>query len=182
MDTNLIALVRAFADQRVLILGDAMLDSYLAGTASKLCREAPAPVIDLSERVDVPGGAANTAVNVSALGGVVELLSVIGDDNEGELLRAGLEDHGINVEHLLVCPGGERSPNIEGLARPSWCCATTRVRPRISILRPSRCCLPGWRRSSPAVTRGSSPTTAMACSPRTGSRRLACCSPATPVL
>jgi D-beta-D-heptose 7-phosphate kinase/D-beta-D-heptose 1-phosphate adenosyltransferase len=104
METNLIALIRAFAGQRVVVLGDAMLDSYLVGTATALCREAPAPVISLSERHDVPGGAANTAVNLRALGGEVALLSVIGDDNEGRLLCDELARRGIGAEHLLICP------------------------------------------------------------------------------
>ena len=93
-----------FARLRVLVVGEAILDSYLHGTADRLCREAPVPVVALERRVDEPGGAANTAVNAGSLGGQVTFLSVIGDDPEGELLKSALEGHGIGTEHLLCAP------------------------------------------------------------------------------
>jgi D-beta-D-heptose 7-phosphate kinase/D-beta-D-heptose 1-phosphate adenosyltransferase len=105
LDSSLISLTQAFVGRRVLVLGDAMLDSYLAGTASALCREAPAPVISLTERADVPGGAANTSANVHALGGDVELLAVVGDDPEGVQLSRCLDERGISGAGLLVAPG-----------------------------------------------------------------------------
>jgi D-beta-D-heptose 7-phosphate kinase / D-beta-D-heptose 1-phosphate adenosyltransferase len=104
VDTSLIGLTRAFVGQRVLVIGDAMLDSYLAGSADALCREAPAPVITLSERRDLPGGAANTAANVAALGGDVELLAVLGDDSEGLVLRRCVEQAGVDSGGLVASP------------------------------------------------------------------------------
>src|SRR5215213_4621720 len=67
-----------FASRRVLVLGDAMLDSYVVGSSTRLCQEAPVPVVDVRERRDCPGGAANTAVNLAALGCTVGLVSAIG--------------------------------------------------------------------------------------------------------
>ena len=61
MNTNLLQLLDAFAGLRVLVIGDVMLDSYLEGAAGGICREAPVPVVTLSNRTDAPGGAANTA-------------------------------------------------------------------------------------------------------------------------
>jgi hypothetical protein len=86
MTPDLAPLIDAFAGVRVLVLGEAMLDSYLEGSTGRFCQEAPAPVVALSGRKDVPGGAANAAVNVQALGGEAMFLSVIGDDLEGSLL------------------------------------------------------------------------------------------------
>jgi D-beta-D-heptose 7-phosphate kinase / D-beta-D-heptose 1-phosphate adenosyltransferase len=94
-------LIDAFAGQRVAVLGDAMLDSYLEGRGGRLCREAPVPSIRLLARRDVPGGAANVAVNVRALGGHVVFLSAVGADREGDLLREILTERGVNAEHVL---------------------------------------------------------------------------------
>lgn len=94
-------LICAFSGMRVLVIGDAMLDRYLAGTAGKLCREAPVPIVNVSEWKDAPGGAANTAVNIASMGGRVRFLSVIGDDPEGQALTDCLQKHGIAVTELL---------------------------------------------------------------------------------
>jgi D-beta-D-heptose 7-phosphate kinase/D-beta-D-heptose 1-phosphate adenosyltransferase len=104
MGTNLPRLIDAFTKLNVLVLGDAMLDSYLDGTAERLCPEAPIPVVAVSHRTDVPGGAANTAANVSSLGGQTILLSVLGTDPEAELLRRALAARGVSTAHLLAHP------------------------------------------------------------------------------
>jgi D-beta-D-heptose 7-phosphate kinase/D-beta-D-heptose 1-phosphate adenosyltransferase len=97
--------IERFADRRVLVLGEAMLDCYLEGSTSRLCQEAPVPVVGIESRRDVPGGAANTAINVRALGAVPAFLSVVGDDCEGRLLRAILDAHGITAETIALHPG-----------------------------------------------------------------------------
>jgi D-beta-D-heptose 7-phosphate kinase / D-beta-D-heptose 1-phosphate adenosyltransferase len=104
MNTNLFDLIDAFADFNVLVVGEAMLDSYLEGSTDRLCREAPVPVVAISDRQDIPGGAANTAVNVRSLGGQPQFLSVVGDDPEGLLLQQALEKRGVSTAHLLVHP------------------------------------------------------------------------------
>ncbi|MDQ3870195.1 MAG: D-glycero-beta-D-manno-heptose 1-phosphate adenylyltransferase, partial [Chloroflexota bacterium] len=73
----------------------------LRGSAQRLCREAPAPIVELRERQSAPGGAANTATNLRRLGAAVSLLSVIGDDGDGRLVRESLVGRGVEVEHLL---------------------------------------------------------------------------------
>ena len=103
MNTSLQQYVDAFAGQRVLVLGEAMLDSYLEGSVGRFCPEAPVPIVAVSERRDVPGGAANTAVNVHSLNGAVHFLSVVGDDAEGALVRQALAERGLSTEHLLPC-------------------------------------------------------------------------------
>jgi D-beta-D-heptose 7-phosphate kinase / D-beta-D-heptose 1-phosphate adenosyltransferase len=105
MTEPLLDLIDGFAGLNVLVIGEAMLDSYLIGTADRVCREAPVPVVALSERRDVPGGAANVAANVASLGGNPIFLSVIGDDAEGALLRDALEASGVSTETLLIEEG-----------------------------------------------------------------------------
>jgi D-beta-D-heptose 7-phosphate kinase/D-beta-D-heptose 1-phosphate adenosyltransferase len=94
-------LIEGFAGLRLLVIGEAMLDCYLYGVTDRLCREAPVPIVDVGRRVEVPGGAANTAVNAHALGAAVTLLSVIGGDAEGATLRRALAGHGV-VDAALV--------------------------------------------------------------------------------
>ena len=97
-------LIDAFAGLRVLVIGEAMLDAYLHGTSGRLCREAPVPIVAVEARTDVPGGAANAAVNARALGARVTLLSVTGDDEEGAALRAALAARDVDTSHVLVDP------------------------------------------------------------------------------
>ena len=99
--SQLTSLLAAFRGRRVLVVGEAILDSYLDGHANRLSREAPVPIVTLRDRVDAPGGAANAAVNVATLGGEATLLSVVGADIEGERLRFGLRDARVD-DQLIV--------------------------------------------------------------------------------
>ena len=89
----------------VLIIGEAMLDSYLHGSSSRLAREAPVPILAVQRRADVAGGAANTAVNARALGARVTFLSVVGDDTEGIALCGALAAADVDASHVLVESG-----------------------------------------------------------------------------
>ena len=104
-DVGLAGLVRRFADARVLVLGDVMLDRYVSGSASRLSPEAPIPVLRPSSSWATLGGAANVALNVATLGGHVALGGVIGDDAAGaEVARLLATSPGM-VPHLVVSPG-----------------------------------------------------------------------------
>lgn len=74
--------------RRVLVLGDVMLDRFVYGGALRLSPEAPVPVVRLSERRAMAGGAGNVARNIQALGGEVLLLATVGADAAGEELAA----------------------------------------------------------------------------------------------
>ena len=102
MTNSIVDLVDSFREMRVLVMGDAMLDVYIDGSVERVCREAPVPIVDVHSRKRAAGGAANTAVNVSALGGDVVFLSVVGDDAEGRNLVGILEENRVSVNHLLV--------------------------------------------------------------------------------
>jgi len=96
-----IDLVRQFRRLRVLVIGDAMLDTYLEGTAARLCSEGPVPVVSRTAEYRIPGGAANTAANLRALDADVCFLGLIGSDLPGGLLRAALLQRSIS-DHWLV--------------------------------------------------------------------------------
>lgn len=76
---------------RVLIVGDVMLDRYWFGNVDRISPEAPVPVVHVQRTEERPGGAANVARNVAALGGQATLLSVVGDDDAGRSLATLLE-------------------------------------------------------------------------------------------
>jgi D-beta-D-heptose 7-phosphate kinase/D-beta-D-heptose 1-phosphate adenosyltransferase len=92
-------LAGSFRDLRATVVGEAMLDSYLVGSADRLSREAPVPIVSVHDRVDAPGGAGNAAANAAALGARTSLLSVVGSDAEAERLRAAL-DPGVALDGL----------------------------------------------------------------------------------
>jgi rfaE bifunctional protein kinase chain/domain len=81
----------AVARARVLVVGDVMLDRYWFGDVERISPEAPVPVVRIARTEDRPGGAANVARNVGALGAHVSLLSVIGDDEPAVALERLLE-------------------------------------------------------------------------------------------
>jgi D-beta-D-heptose 7-phosphate kinase/D-beta-D-heptose 1-phosphate adenosyltransferase len=88
--------VPALDKARVLVVGDAMLDRYWHGRTDRISAEAPVPVVAISEVDNRPGGAANVALNLVSLGSTCSLVAVIGDDDEGRLLRTKLESAEIN--------------------------------------------------------------------------------------
>lgn len=72
---------------RILVIGDAMLDRYWHGSADRISPEAPVPVVNVQRIEDRPGGAANVAANIRALGAEVTLVSVMGADDPGFALQ-----------------------------------------------------------------------------------------------
>ena len=101
---RLLDLIAGFPHLRVLVIGDAILDSYLQGSTTRLCREAPVPIVDVGAADHVPGGAANTAANVATLGGEAYLLTVIGDDPAGHQLEEALERCGVRRVGVVRSP------------------------------------------------------------------------------
>ena len=82
---------------RVLVVGDVMLDRYWFGDASRISPEAPVPVVLIGREEARLGGAANVAHNCASLGARTQLLSVIGRDENGELLARLVSEKGIQA-------------------------------------------------------------------------------------
>lgn len=101
---DLIPWIARFGQARIVVIGDVFVDEYLIGRAVRLSREAPIPVLEFEARTQIPGGAANPAVNIAALGGTVMQISAIGADAEGEILRTLLTARGVDVSGLIVDP------------------------------------------------------------------------------
>ncbi|MBK9676419.1 MAG: D-glycero-beta-D-manno-heptose-7-phosphate kinase [Betaproteobacteria bacterium] len=87
----------AVARTRVLVVGDVMLDRYWFGDAERISPEAPVPVVRIVRSEERPGGAANVARNVAALGAQSTLLSVTGADEPGAVLERLLAGDGVRT-------------------------------------------------------------------------------------
>ncbi len=87
-----------FAQARVLVVGDVMLDQYWSGETGRISPEAPVPVVRVQTTQGRAGGAANVAMNAAALGAQVGMIGIIGQDEAGDqleslLLQAGVATH-----------------------------------------------------------------------------------------
>lgn len=95
-DINYQNLFKAFNKQKIVIIGDVMVDSYLWGKVDRISPEAPVPIVVVNKRESRPGGAANVALNLQALGAEPILCSVIGQDTKGDELMDLFADLSIN--------------------------------------------------------------------------------------
>jgi len=91
------AYLSGFGQRRVLVLGDAILDEYLVGECSRISPEAPVPVLRVSKRRVVLGGAANTAANIISLGGHATLITLAGADDAAALLKERATEAGVDL-------------------------------------------------------------------------------------
>jgi len=96
------SLFAKMAERRIVVVGDAMLDIYLAGEAERISPEAPVPVVAVHTRRSALGGAANVAANVAASGAECRLVAVIGDDARGDSFRAELAQSRLSDRHIVV--------------------------------------------------------------------------------
>ena len=103
--SSLTEIIERFPSIRILVIGDVILDHYIFGDVSRISPEAPVPVVLVKEESFRLGGAANACANICSLGAQVDIVSVIGRDENGSRLRKMLEGIGANVEGLL-CDGG----------------------------------------------------------------------------
>jgi D-beta-D-heptose 7-phosphate kinase / D-beta-D-heptose 1-phosphate adenosyltransferase len=85
-----------FSAARVLVVGDVMLDRYWSGAIQRISPEAPVPIVNVAHENECPGGAANVALNVAALGAQVTLLGVCGDDLAAQIIEQKLALHQVN--------------------------------------------------------------------------------------
>jgi len=79
-----------------------MLDRYLDGSVDRISPEAPVPVLHVRRTFERPGGAANVAVNIAAMGGTPVLLGAVGADDAGRALRSALAEEGVDFAELVA--------------------------------------------------------------------------------
>ena len=93
---------QSFAQLKVLIIGDVMLDSYIWGAVERISPEAPVPIVIVRKKDFRLGGAANVALNVAALGAQPILCALIGDDEDGKKLLQRLHENNISSEGIVT--------------------------------------------------------------------------------
>ena len=116
---RLIEIVHRFADRRLLVIGDAIADQFLYGNISRVSREAPVFILRHEQTTTVPGGAANCAMNLAALGARVSLIAAVGNDDAGTELRKKLAAAGVDVEGVIVSEQIQTTTKVRILAGQS---------------------------------------------------------------
>ena len=89
-----------FKNHKILIIGDIMMDTYLIGKVERISPEAPVPVVDIEEKIDKLGGAANVALNIKELGSTPIICTVIGTDQRGFELDNLLTKNGLTTKYI----------------------------------------------------------------------------------
>lgn len=97
--------ISRFSTARIGVLGDLMIDRFVYGSVTRISPEAPVPVVAVGSKITQPGGAANTAVNVSSLGGQVRLFGVLGEDAAALEVLALLTGRGADTSGVQLIPG-----------------------------------------------------------------------------
>ncbi|OGV46470.1 MAG: hypothetical protein A2X46_14685 [Lentisphaerae bacterium GWF2_57_35] len=99
------AILKSFARQRILVVGDLMLDRYIYGAVSRISPEAPVPVVHVNRETSMPGGASNVAWNVQSLGARAEVAGLVGKDHAGRELRSILDEGGVSTSGVMDVAG-----------------------------------------------------------------------------
>lgn len=113
---RLAALVRGFGGRRVLVLGDLLADQFVSGEISRVSREAPVMILRHERTETVPGGGANCAMNLAALGARAAIVGVVGEDEAGRQLLEKLTGAGVDCDGVLVTPQHNTTTKVRILA------------------------------------------------------------------
>ncbi|MEO8231532.1 MAG: D-glycero-beta-D-manno-heptose-7-phosphate kinase [Ignavibacteriota bacterium] len=101
-EKRLIQLKNNFKEKHIAVIGDMMLDIYFWGDVKRISPEAPVPVLEVENEFYRFGGAANVALNISALNGIAEPIGIIGYDNFGTIFNSLLSEQKISHHGLIV--------------------------------------------------------------------------------
>lgn len=85
-----------------MIIGDAMVDSYLWGKVDRISPEAPIPIVTVTKQENRLGGAGNVSLNIQALGANPTLVSIIGDDEKGRTFEELMEANNLTNDGIFV--------------------------------------------------------------------------------
>jgi D-glycero-beta-D-manno-heptose-7-phosphate kinase len=99
---SLAEIVERFSVKRIVVIGDAIADQFIYGEISRVSREAPVFILRHEHTETTPGGAANCAANLAALGARVDLISTLGGDEAGKILYTKLRELGVGCDGVSV--------------------------------------------------------------------------------
>lgn len=101
---NLQEIFDLFDNINILVIGDVMVDAYLYGKVERISPEAPVPVVSLTRRVEMLGGAGNVALNVRSLGAQTHLCAIVGKDQRGDQFTELLKKADISAQGMITSP------------------------------------------------------------------------------
>lgn len=99
---NLKKTFEEFANKKIIIIGDVMIDTYLNGSVNRISPEAPVPIVQFKAREHRLGGAANVALNIKALGAQPFICSIIGKDEDGDLFQRLINENNLSSRGILA--------------------------------------------------------------------------------
>ncbi len=99
---GLLPILEKIGSTKILVIGDLMLDKFIWGDVTRISPEAPVPVVHVKNETCAPGGAANAAMNVCALGAKCYLLGLVGDDYAKDILITLLNAKNIDTQGIFV--------------------------------------------------------------------------------
>ncbi|NLF40477.1 D-glycero-beta-D-manno-heptose-7-phosphate kinase [bacterium] len=94
--------LEAIAGKRIIVVGDVVLDHFVRGEVDRISPEAPVPVVRVTRENDMPGAAANVALNLAALDARPIMVGIVGDDADGRRLRELLVRHNVDCTYLIT--------------------------------------------------------------------------------
>jgi rfaE bifunctional protein kinase chain/domain len=115
--TDLEAILNRFKNANIAVLGDLMLDEFCWGNVDRISPEAPVPVVQVKKETWRPGGAANVAANLVALGATAHVFGIVGDDGAGRRLTEELEKENIKTEGVIIDSGRRTSVKTRVIAQ-----------------------------------------------------------------
>lgn len=114
--SNLANIVGDFSQKRVVVIGDAIADQFIYGEISRVSREAPVFILRHEHTETTPGGAGNCAANLAALGAKVALVSVLGNDEPGQILSGKLREAGVDCTGVFLSDTRRTTTKVRVLA------------------------------------------------------------------
>lgn len=114
---KIIEIVNKFKDANILIVGDIMLDKYIWGEVKRISQEAPVQIAHINNETYAPGGAANVANNISALGAKVTVVGLVGNDEAKNILINELKKRDINTKGIITDPNRPTTAKIRVIAQ-----------------------------------------------------------------
>jgi D-beta-D-heptose 7-phosphate kinase/D-beta-D-heptose 1-phosphate adenosyltransferase len=107
---SMLDLIVGLKNPKIIVIGDLILDRYIHGSVDRISPEGPIPVLRYDKQHDAPGGAANVAVNLQAMGAQVSLAGLLGRDTEAKMLKTLISETGVKT---ALCLSEQRPTSIK---------------------------------------------------------------------
>jgi D-glycero-beta-D-manno-heptose-7-phosphate kinase len=98
---NIQDLFNRFGSFKIGVIGDVMLDTYMWGEVERISPEAPVPIVSMQKKEFRIGGAGNVALNLQSLGARAFVVSVTGQDDDGEKLLQLFSQNNIDTTYCV---------------------------------------------------------------------------------